>query len=93
MATPWERAWLNPWVRGMLLFSAFRAVYGIGILVVTYLLVTNDATPWWTSIVFLVFSMIFSRWLFRIIKRRWPKVFNPREEEASGEPVNAQTTP
>ena len=30
-----RRFWANPVVRGMLLFSAFRAVYGMGILVVT----------------------------------------------------------
>mgnify|MGYP005698680155 CR=1 FL=1 len=38
----------NPVVRGFLIFSAFRAVYGVGILVVTYLLATNATAPWWT---------------------------------------------
>ena len=41
-ATGLSRVWSNPVVRGMLLFSAFRAVYGMGILVVTWLLATSD---------------------------------------------------
>jgi len=57
-----------------MIFSAFRAVYGTGILVATYILATNDATPWWTSILFLGASMLFSRWLFRRIKIRWPSL-------------------
>jgi uncharacterized membrane protein YgdD (TMEM256/DUF423 family) len=68
-------------VRGLLLFSAFRAVYGFGILIVTLLLVTNEATPWWSSLLFLAGSMVFSRWLFRQLKRRWPNLFNPDREE------------
>ena len=65
--------WLaNPVVRGMLLFSAFRAVYGTGILAVTWLLATSGEAPWWTSILFLAFSMVFSRLLLRGIKARWP---------------------
>ena len=35
----------NPVVRGLLVFSAFRAVYGVGILVVTYGLATSETTP------------------------------------------------
>ena len=84
--------WLNhPLVRGMLVFSAFRAVYGIGILVVTYGLATNDAAPWWTSLIFLAFSMVFSRWLFRHLKQRWPSLFNSRNGIQEGK-VD-QTTP
>ena len=72
-------SWLNhPLVRGMLVFSAFRAVYGIGILVVTYGLATNETAPWWTSLIFLGFSMVFSRWLFRRLKQRWPSLFDSR---------------
>ena len=71
-----KNGWLNPVVRGMLVFSAFRAVYGIGILIVTYGLATNDAAPWWTSLIFLAFSMVFSRWLFRRLKQRWPSLFD-----------------
>ena len=47
-ATGLSRVWSNPVVRGMLLFSAFRAVYGRGILAVTWLLATSDEAPWWT---------------------------------------------
>ena len=79
--------WLNhPVVRGMLVFSAFRAVYGIGILVVTYALATNEATPWWTSLIFLMFSMVFSRWLFRRLKQRWPSLFDSRNGVQGREP-------
>jgi hypothetical protein len=68
----------HPLVRSMLVFSAFRAVYGIGILVVTYGLATNETAPWWTSLIFLGFSMVFSRWLFRRLKQRWPSLFDSR---------------
>ena len=71
-ATGLSRVWSNPVVRGMLLFSAFRAVYGVGILVVTWFLATSDEAPWWTSLLFLAFSMVFSRLLLRGIKTRWP---------------------
>jgi len=77
MATLWQQAWGNPVVRGLVLFSAFRAVYGMGLLVTIYLLATSDALPWWTSLVFLGCSMVFSRWLFRTIKKRWPRLFTP----------------
>ena len=59
--------------RSIMLFSAFRAVYGIGILIVTYFIATNENLPIWTSIIFLLFSMIFSRILFRFIKKKWAK--------------------
>ena len=71
-ATGLSRVWSNPVVRGMLLFSAFRAVYGMGILVVTWFLATSGEAPWWTSLLFLAFSMVFSRRLLRGIKARWP---------------------
>lgn len=82
MASRWERAWTNPVVRGLLLFSAFRAVYGVGILVVTVVLATNEATPWWVSLLFLASSMVFSRWLFKRLKKRWPTLFTPQLEES-----------
>ena len=72
----------NPVVRGLLIFSAFRAVYGLGILVFMVLIATNDATPWWASLVFLATSMVFSRWLFKRLKERWPGLFAPRENES-----------
>lgn len=72
-----EQRWMdNPVVRGLLVFSAFRAVYGMGILVVTYGLATSETAPWWTSLIFLGCSMVFSRWLFRQLKQRWPRLFN-----------------
>jgi hypothetical protein len=63
----------NPLFRSLLLFSAFRAVYGMGILVVTWFLATSDKTPFWVSILFLLFSMVFSRILFKFIKKGWKK--------------------
>ena len=81
----------NPLVRGFLVFSAFRAVYGTGILVVTYLLATSETTPYWTSFVFLAFSMVFSRWLFRKLKKRWPGLF--KSHQHSDDTQSDQTTP
>ena len=63
----------NPVVRSLLIFSAFRAVYGAGILVVTWFLATSDETPFWVSIVFLMCSMVFSRVLFKLLKKKWGK--------------------
>jgi len=71
----------NPVVRSLLIFSAFRAVYGAGILVVTWFLATSDETPFWVSIVFLMCSMVFSRVLFKFLKKRWSK-------EESGSPAS-----
>lgn len=83
----------NPMVRSLLIFSAFRAVYGLGILVVTYTLATGSALPWWSSLVFLGCSMVFSRWLFRGIKRRWPALFTPGGVKPDSKDEAAQTTP
>ncbi|MAE78176.1 MAG: hypothetical protein CL967_00140 [Euryarchaeota archaeon] len=55
-------------VRGFILFSIFRAFYGIGILAVTYFLSTSAQAPWPVSVGFLLCSMVFSRWLFKRIK-------------------------
>ena len=79
----------NPMVRGLLVFSAFRAVYGTGILLVTYLLATDGSAPWWTALVFLGASMVFSRWLFRRLKARWPALFDPKRANEGTD----QTTP
>jgi hypothetical protein len=62
--------------RAFLVFSAFRAVYGAGILVVAYLLATSEDTPVWASVVFLLISMVFSRVIFRAIKKKWPELFS-----------------
>ena len=74
-----SRVWSNPVVRGMLMFSAFRAVYGTGILVVTWFLATSGEAPWWTSLIFLACSMVFSRLLLRGIKARWPRLWGNRD--------------
>ena len=81
----------HPMVRTLLVFSAFRAVYGMGILVVTYTLATSEVSPWWSSIVFLGVSMVFSRWLFRRLKQRWPGLFGRRGDGEMDAEV--QTTP
>ena len=62
--------------RAFLVFSAFRAVYGAGILVVTYLLATSGEAPPWASVAFLLTSMVVSRVIFRAMKRKWPGLFS-----------------
>ena len=64
-----ERLKKNPLLRGLILFSIFRAFYGAGILIVTYFLSTSAEAPLPVSIGFLLCSMVFSRLLFRGIKR------------------------
>ena len=60
--------------RSFIIFSAFRAVYGAGILVVTYFLATSEEAPEWVPWLFLLASMVISRVIFRQIKRRWPQL-------------------
>ena len=60
--------------RSFMIFSAFRAVYGAGILLVTYLLATSEEAPEWAPWAFLLASMVISRIIFRWIKRRWPQL-------------------
>ena len=62
--------------RALLVFSAFRAVYGAVILAVTYLLATSGEAPLWASVAFLLTSMVVSRVIFRAIKRKWPGLFS-----------------
>ncbi len=69
-----ERSWFtrlteNPLFKSFLFFSIFRAFYGAGILIVTWFLATETENPLWVSVLFLLASMIFSRLLFRLIKR------------------------
>ena len=85
-ATFFTRLTSSPAFRSLMLFSAFRAVYGMGILVVTYFLATSGNAPIWTSILFLLFSMVFSRVLFRFIKRKWSK---PEDHNESIIPTTA----
>tara|TARA_B100000029_G_scaffold169974_1_gene166252 strand:+ start:66 stop:329 length:264 start_codon:yes stop_codon:yes gene_type:complete len=77
-----QRIFSNSVFRTFLIFSIFRAFYGAGILVVTWFLATSGEAPWWSSIIFLLFSMVFSRMLFKRIKLRWPHLF-----ETSQDPV------
>ena len=57
----------HPLMKSFIAYSIFRAFYGAGILVVTYFIDRETSVPWW---LFLAFSMVFSRVLFRYIKRR-----------------------
>ena len=57
----------HPLMKSFIAYSIFRAFYGAGILVVTYFIDRETAVPWW---LFLAFSMVFSRVLFRWMKGR-----------------------
>ena len=59
----------NKIVKSFIAYSIFRAFYGAGILIVTWFLATETEGPWWYSVIFLAFSMVFSRLLFRWIKK------------------------
>ena len=63
-----EKLMSNKLVKSFIIFSIFRAFYGTGILIVTWLLATETDGPWWYSLIFLAFSMVFSRVLFKWIK-------------------------
>ena len=69
-------SWLpeNQILRSFLVFSIFRAIYGAGIVVITYFLATSDDAPIWISVIFLLSSMVISRVIFRAIKKRWPNL-------------------
>lgn len=54
--------------KNFILFSIFRAIYGTGILVITWLLFKDGNTPIWVSPLFLLFSILFSRFLFKKLK-------------------------
>ena len=62
----------NRLFRSFLIFSIFRAIYGAGIVIITYFLATSDEAPIWVSVAFLLSSMVVSRVIFRAIKKRWP---------------------
>ena len=57
----------HPLMKSFIAYSIFRAFYGAGILVATYFIDRETSIPWW---LFLAFSMVLSRVLFRYIKRR-----------------------
>lgn len=69
-------SWLleNQLFRSFLIFSIFRAIYGAGIVIITYFLATSDEAPIWFSVAFLLSSMVISRVIFRAIKKRWPQL-------------------
>ena len=69
----------NPLFRSFLLYSAFRAVYGIGILIVAYFFATSTDAPWWATVLIFVASMIFSRILFKFIKSKSGTKQSPSE--------------
>ena len=60
----------NPLFKSFLFYSAFRAVYGIGILLVAYFFATSTDAPWWATVLIFIASMIFSRILFKFIKSK-----------------------
>ena len=64
----------NQILRSFLVFSIFRAIYGAGIVVITYFLATSDDAPIWISVIFLLSSMVISRVIFRAMKKRWPNL-------------------
>ncbi|MAS80693.1 MAG: hypothetical protein CMA28_04070 [Euryarchaeota archaeon] len=65
----------NKIFRSFLIFSIFRAIYGAGIVVITYFLATSGDSPLWISGLFLISSMVISRVIFRWIKGKWPELF------------------
>ena len=69
----------NPLFRSFLFYSAFRAVYGIGILLVAYFFATSTDAPWWATVLIFVASMIFSRILFKFIKSKSGAKVSPSE--------------
>ena len=71
-----ERLRTNSLFKSFLFYSAFRAVYGFGILLVAYFFATSTDAPWWATLLIFLASMIFSRILFRFIKK-----FTGKEEE------------
>ena len=74
-----ERLRENPLFRSFLLYSAFRAVYGFGILLFAYFFATSTEAPWWVTILIFIASMIFSRILFKFIKTKTGSSETPSE--------------
>ena len=60
----------NPLLKSFLFYSAFRAVYGFGILLFAYFFATSTEAPWWATVLIFIASMIFSRILFKFIKSK-----------------------
>ena len=66
----------NDWVKSFIFYSIFRAFYGAGILIITWIFATESRAPLWVSIIFLLCSMVFSRILLKKIKE-----FSSRDKE------------
>ena len=60
----------NPLFKSFLFYSAFRAVYGFGILLFAYFFATSTDSPWWATVLIFIASMIFSRVLFKFIQSK-----------------------
>ena len=69
----------NPLFKSFLFYSAFRAVYGFGILLFAYFFATSTEAPWWVTILIFIASMIFSRILFKFIKSKTGSSESPSE--------------
>ena len=69
----------NPLFKSFLFYSAFRAVYGIGILLIAYFFATSTDAPWWATVLIFIASMIFSRILFKFIKSKSGAKQSPSE--------------
>ncbi len=69
----------NPLFRSFIFYSAFRAIYGFGILLVAYLFATSTEAPWWVTVLIFIASMIFSRILFKVIKSKTDSSETPSE--------------
>jgi len=65
-----QRIQNNPLFKSFLFYSAFRAVYGFGILLFAYFFSTSTDAPWWATVLIFIASMIFSRILFKFIKSK-----------------------
>ena len=74
-----ERVRRNTIFRSFLLYSAFRAVYGFGILLFAYFFATSTEAPWWATVLIFIASMIFSRILFKFIKSKTSSSEAPSE--------------
>ncbi|MBF56027.1 MAG: hypothetical protein CMA99_07850 [Euryarchaeota archaeon] len=61
----------NPLFKSFLFYSAFRAVYGLGILLIAYFFATATESPWWLTALIFIASMVFSRILFKFIKQKF----------------------
>ena len=69
----------SPLFKSFLFYSAFRAVYGFGILLFAYFFATSTESPWWVTILIFIASMIFSRILFKFIKSKTSSSGSPSE--------------